>query len=145
MESKMVEAKDPALQLLLPKVATCQRSGCNKKDCHFFNNYIDPDCVELKRCSKCHQVHYCSVKCQLADWRARHKVECASFCSIHQTVIDIERATTTELTDRLIQISKNCITQGRVNIYIYISLFAKLSFKIFKNRYGAKFPSKLHI
>lgn len=34
--------------------------------------------VQMKRCSKCKVVHYCSVKCQAADWQ-KHKLICSFF------------------------------------------------------------------
>ncbi|TBU38121.1 hypothetical protein BD309DRAFT_1012691 [Dichomitus squalens] len=33
----------------------------------------------LKNCSRCKAARYCDEKCQLADFRARHKRECANF------------------------------------------------------------------
>jgi hypothetical protein len=32
--------------------------------------------LELKKCSQCKIAHYCSKRCQAADWRAGHKKEC---------------------------------------------------------------------
>ena len=32
--------------------------------------------VKLKSCARCRRVAYCSVECQTADWKARHKHEC---------------------------------------------------------------------
>jgi hypothetical protein len=32
--------------------------------------------LELKKCSQCKSVQYCSKECQVADWRAGHKKEC---------------------------------------------------------------------
>jgi hypothetical protein len=32
--------------------------------------------MELKKCSQCKSVQYCSKECQVADWRAGHKKEC---------------------------------------------------------------------
>lgn len=33
--------------------------------------------VELKKCSKCRAVAYCSRECQVVDWRGGHKQQCA--------------------------------------------------------------------
>lgn len=33
---------------------------------------------QLKQCSACHQIKYCSRKCQKTDW-STHKAECKSF------------------------------------------------------------------
>jgi len=32
--------------------------------------------ASLQACSRCRRVKYCSVGCQKADWKLRHKVEC---------------------------------------------------------------------
>mmetsp|Transcript_20603 Transcript_20603/g.25282 ORF Transcript_20603/g.25282 Transcript_20603/m.25282 type:complete len:353 (-) Transcript_20603:39-1097(-) len=32
--------------------------------------------VNLKRCSRCHLVRYCSIRCQKAHWKAGHKAVC---------------------------------------------------------------------
>jgi hypothetical protein len=34
---------------------------------------------ELKKCSRCKSLHYCSKKCQVADWKAGHKKDCETF------------------------------------------------------------------
>mmetsp|Transcript_45642 Transcript_45642/g.71513 ORF Transcript_45642/g.71513 Transcript_45642/m.71513 type:complete len:126 (+) Transcript_45642:693-1070(+) len=33
---------------------------------------------QLKRCTRCQKSRYCSVDCQKADWKDRHKAECSS-------------------------------------------------------------------
>mmetsp|Transcript_26569 Transcript_26569/g.44484 ORF Transcript_26569/g.44484 Transcript_26569/m.44484 type:complete len:215 (-) Transcript_26569:138-782(-) len=35
--------------------------------------------TELKRCTGCRRVHYCSAKCQREDWQKRHAAECVGF------------------------------------------------------------------
>jgi len=38
--------------------------------------FCDIQRVHMKRCSGCHQAHYCSTRCQNNDW-AQHKLVCA--------------------------------------------------------------------
>jgi hypothetical protein len=47
-----------------PKAGRC--SYCTSQDLK----------LELKKCSQCKSVQYCSKGCQVADWRAGHKKEC---------------------------------------------------------------------
>jgi hypothetical protein len=61
------EAKMNAKQA--PKTGRCRY--CNSEKLKF----------ELKKCSQCQLVQYCSKKCQLADWRAGHKKECEEYVS----------------------------------------------------------------
>jgi hypothetical protein len=39
---------------------------------------------ELKKCSRCKSAHYCSKKCQVADWKAGHKKKCETFKRFHE-------------------------------------------------------------
>jgi hypothetical protein len=50
-----------------PKTGRC--SYCNKESPR----------MELKNCSRCKFVHYCSKECQIADWRAGHKKDCERY------------------------------------------------------------------
>ena len=36
---------------------------------------------QLKQCAACHQIKYCSRKCQKTDW-STHKAECKSFIQV---------------------------------------------------------------
>jgi hypothetical protein len=56
------ESKENAKQA--PKTGRCRH--CNSEDLK----------LELKKCSQCKSVQYCSEECQVADWRAEHKKEC---------------------------------------------------------------------
>jgi hypothetical protein len=58
------ESKKNAKQA--PKTGWCRRRHCN-------TSLLT---LELKKCSQCKSVQYCSKECQAADWRAGHKVEC---------------------------------------------------------------------
>jgi hypothetical protein len=40
--------------------------------------------LELKKCSQCKSVQYCSKKCQVADWKAGHKKDCETFKRQHE-------------------------------------------------------------
>ena len=50
---------------VLPSANVC--GGCNEKSSSI---------IKLKRCSRCKAVHYCSLKCQQADWK-NHKLICS--------------------------------------------------------------------
>jgi len=39
-----------------------------------------PTTSQLKRCSQCKEVKYCSKKCQARAWKAGHKVSCGKIC-----------------------------------------------------------------
>jgi hypothetical protein len=56
------ESKENAKQA--PKTGRCRH--CNSEDLK----------LELKKCSQCKSVQYCSKECQVAAWRAGHKKEC---------------------------------------------------------------------
>lgn len=40
------------------------------------------DGVTLSRCSRCKTIFYCSIECQKADWKVRHKKECAEIVKL---------------------------------------------------------------
>jgi hypothetical protein len=40
--------------------------------------------MELKKCSQCKMVEYCSKECQVADWRAEHKKDCKGYQHLHE-------------------------------------------------------------
>jgi hypothetical protein len=58
--------EDKAKAKETPKTGRC--SYCNSED--------RPK-TDLKRCSQCKAVHYCSKDCQVKDWKAGHKKDCA--------------------------------------------------------------------
>ena len=43
--------------------------------------------AELKRCSRCKAVHYCSPACQVAHWKAGHKKQCAQLKSARERAL----------------------------------------------------------
>ena len=45
-----------------------------KYPCSYCNIYKIK--TELKKCSKCYDVRYCSIACQIRDWNAEHKTNC---------------------------------------------------------------------
>ena len=45
-----------------------------KYQCSYCNMYKYK--ADLKKCSKCYSVRYCSIACQTRDWDAKHKLEC---------------------------------------------------------------------
>eukprot|EP00730_Choanoeca_flexa_P000572 TRINITY_DN10253_c0_g2_i4.p1 TRINITY_DN10253_c0_g2~~TRINITY_DN10253_c0_g2_i4.p1 ORF type:complete len:423 (+),score=48.64 TRINITY_DN10253_c0_g2_i4:15-1283(+) len=51
-------------------------------------SYCCRPATQLKRCAACHQLHYCSRKCQRTDWTA-HKSECNSFKKIQPKVAPV--------------------------------------------------------
>lgn len=78
------------LSPFLPIRITCRRDGCPQRHLEQRRTDVDvgqkrdhaddPDgMVVLRRCTRCRQVHYCSVACQRMDWKARHRVECAAY------------------------------------------------------------------
>ena len=40
-----------------------------------FCYYCEESTSNLKKCSRCRNVSYCSIECQRTDWK-RHKVDC---------------------------------------------------------------------
>ncbi|XP_033760841.1 uncharacterized protein LOC117342732 [Pecten maximus] len=44
-------------------------------------------CSDLKRCSGCFQVYYCSRKCQKRNWKSQHRGICKEYQSTHVTTI----------------------------------------------------------
>lgn len=40
------------------------------------------DVAKLKRCTRCKRAFYCNEHCQLADWKAKHKVQCKFLASL---------------------------------------------------------------
>jgi len=116
-----VKASDPSTPKpisntkFLPMMITCQRSGCLQRQgmrfsigCH---DVVKP-VIQLKRCIRCKQVHYCSVACQRVDWRERHRVECNSFGKSSPPKVDITSANTADLKALLVYFFQECITGG---------------------------------
>ncbi|XP_056009561.1 uncharacterized protein LOC125680749 isoform X2 [Ostrea edulis] len=60
-----------------------------KDTCHFCGKPSD----QLKKCSGCSAVLYCSRKCQRSDWTRRHKTECSK-------TIDVDSGIDNELEER---------------------------------------------
>jgi len=46
----------------------------NKYQCRYCKSYKYKK--ELKKCSKCLTIYYCSISCQSRDWKEQHKLEC---------------------------------------------------------------------
>jgi hypothetical protein len=72
------------LGLFLSKQIPCSCLDEDKKNaketpktgrCSYCNSEDRPK-TELKRCSQCKAVHYCSKECQVKDWKAGHKKDC---------------------------------------------------------------------
>ena len=49
----------------------------NKKICHLCHNILNDKNIRI--CSSCHQVVYCSYKCQVKDWKNNHKKICKKY------------------------------------------------------------------
>ena len=50
---------------------------CHNESCSVaYSEDASVQSVDLKACRGCRKVAYCSVKCQLKDWKDRHKKEC---------------------------------------------------------------------
>jgi hypothetical protein len=56
----------------LASLFRCHNEGCSVA----YSEDVSVQSAELKSCARCRKVAYCSVECQTADWKARHKDEC---------------------------------------------------------------------
>ena len=56
----------------LVSLLRCGNEGCSVA----YSGEASVQTVQLKSCARCRRVSYCSVDCQTADWKARHKFEC---------------------------------------------------------------------
>ncbi len=59
-------------QAKLASLFRCHNEGCSVA----YSEDASVQSAELKSCARCRKVAYCSVECQTADWKARHKAEC---------------------------------------------------------------------
>ena len=57
----------------LASLFRCRNKGCSVS----YSEDVSVHSAKLKSCARCRKVAYCSVECQIADWKARHKRECA--------------------------------------------------------------------
>ena len=65
----MTETSREAAQEALKKICVCASAGCTDR-----GNFLNSN--QLKWCSACHALMYCSVECQRNDWRAGHRQVC---------------------------------------------------------------------
>jgi len=56
----------------LASLFRCRNEGCSVP----YSEDVAVQSAKLKSCARCRKVAYCSVECQTADWKARHKHEC---------------------------------------------------------------------
>ena len=56
----------------LASLFRCRNEGCSVA----YSEDVSVQSAKLKSCARCRKVVYCSVECQTADWKARHKHEC---------------------------------------------------------------------
>ena len=56
----------------LASLFRCHNEGCSVA----YSEDVSVQSAKLKSCARCRKVAYCSVECQTADWKARHKAEC---------------------------------------------------------------------
>lgn len=54
----------------------------NKNECSFCK--IQKEKKQLKKCNGCKKAYYCSIACQIHDWKNTHKED----CKIYQNIID---------------------------------------------------------
>ena len=62
------KAGDAAEVVLRRSQTRCAGPGCDRK--------MKADGTPLTMCAACERTHYCSVACQTADWKPRHREEC---------------------------------------------------------------------
>jgi hypothetical protein len=105
-----VSLESPNIQVMLDFQASVRKIGCDHGLVMFLSKQIPCSCLEedknnakqapkkrgcnycysedlkmeLKKCSQCEAVKYCSKECQVADWRAGHKKECNGFKGLGQ-------------------------------------------------------------
>ena len=50
--------------------------GCQWQNCSHHGRFDDDIEWMLRRCARCQAKRYCSKSCQIADWKAGHKLVC---------------------------------------------------------------------
>ena len=66
------------VQVLCEHAKLASLFRCHNVECSVaYSEDVSVQSAELKSCARCRKVAYCSVECQTADWKARHKAECS--------------------------------------------------------------------
>lgn len=69
-------------------VASCTQCafyGC--PNTHHSDPSVDTAMENLRACSRCHVVKYCSAACQTSDWKWEHRYECIDPTGTHRTLL----------------------------------------------------------
>lgn len=67
-QHSLSDVKGDSTRIVGSSVANCSFEGCHTRE----------SAPSLQVCGKCKKVAYCGRTCQVADWKAKHKTECAS-------------------------------------------------------------------
>ena len=52
-----------------------------------YSEDVSVQSAKLKSCARCRKVAYCSVECQTADWKARHKAACGKRLEVGESFL----------------------------------------------------------
>ena len=76
------------VQALYEQAKLASLFRCHNEECSVaYSEDVSVQSAKLKSCARCRKVAYCSVECQTADWKARHKDECGKRLEVGETFL----------------------------------------------------------